>query len=265
MRWIIQELANISLAKLWKVISNPRIVLAILKAPPALSDVDAVISLFPYLTTESVEACRLEFLGNATFFEEINGKMLKKRNRQARLIEWYEFLYMVVRFSRAEIVFETGVFDGQASAVILQALNDNGNGVLISIDLPAQNAIEGSTNLMTESDLPPNCKPGWVVPDYLRQRHQLLIGDSKDLLPQLFEQYKMVDIFLHDSLHTFQHQQFEYTIAWPHLRDEGILLSDDIFWSHAFHKFCKEKDREYVNLGRFGAVSKKAQTETQIP
>jgi len=182
--------------------------------------------------------------------------MVEKRHRRIVFRGWYEFLYMAVRFSKAQIVFETGVFDGHTSAVIIQALNDNGDGTLISVDLPAYEVIEGSTNRMAETTLPSKCEPGWIVPDYLKERYRLIVGDSKYLLPKLFEQYTKIDIFLHDSMHTFQHQYFEYTIAWPHLRAGGLLLSDDIFWSPAFHRFCKEKHRRYVHLGGFGAIRK---------
>lgn len=163
---------------------------------------------------------------------------------------------MAIRFTKPQTVFETGVFDGKASAVILQALSDNGAGALVSIDLPAAGSIEGSTNWMTETTLPPNCQPGWIVPDYLIERYRLVLGDSKDTLPLLLEQYPGIDIFLHDSLHTFEHQYFEYTQVWPHLCEGGLLLSDDIFWSPAFHKFCKNRDKAYVNLNGFGAVRK---------
>lgn len=99
-------------------------------------------------------------------------------------------------------------------------------------------------------------RPGWVIPDYLRERHCLVLGDSKELLPDLFKEHRKIDIFLHDSLHTFEHQWFEYSTAWPHLYDGGVLLSDDIFWSPAFHRFCKERNRTYVRIGAFGTVKK---------
>jgi len=107
---------------------------------------------------------------------------------------------MAVRFARPRMVLETGVFDGRSSAVILQALHDNDNGTLVSIDLPATDTIDGSTHRMQDTSLPPGCQPGWAIPDYLRGRHRLELGDSKELLPALFEEYADVDIFLHDSL-----------------------------------------------------------------
>lgn len=243
---------------LWDLFSNPRMIHIKLAAPPPVCTINATLSLFPHVTVASAEACRLEFLGNHKFFYELNKNLLEKRHHLTICGGWYEFLYMAVRFSNPRIVFETGVFDGQSGAVILQALNDNSNGILVSVDLPAVETVEWSTSGMPDTTLPPHCQPGWVIPDYLRKRHHLVLGNSKELLPKLFKEWPEIDIFLHDSLHTFEHQYFEYSTAWSHLTDGGFLLSDDIHWSQAFALFCREKDRTYLRLGNggFGAVRK---------
>ena len=148
------------------------------------------------------------------------------------------------------------MFDGQSSAFILQAMNDNNHGSLISVDLAAVDAIHGSTDRMSETTLPPTCSSGWVIPEHLRKRHQLILGDAKLILPNLFKEYPEIDIFFHDSLHTFEHQYFEYSSVWKHLIKGGFLVSDDIFWSAAFHQFSKEKKRNYFRLKFMGAVKK---------
>ena len=106
----------------------------------------------------------------------------------------------------------------------------------------------------------PPCRTGVLVRRLrrlfrnLRGRYRLHFGDSRVLLPPLLKQYGKIDIFLHDSLHTFEHQRFEYETAYPHIAQGGLLLSDDIFWSAAFHQFTRKKQVSYVNLGDFGAV-----------
>ncbi len=241
--YVLKRLTNASASDLRRWVSKYPLIPAVLTAPPKLSSVNGILSLFPDVTPSSAEACRLEFLKDNKFFGALDKNMVEKRHRQNIWEEWFEFLYMAVRFRKPQIVFETGVEDGQSSAVILRALNENEEGKLVSIDLPSKT-------------LPPNCQPGWAIPDYLRERHHLILGDSKDLLPRLFREYPNIDIFFHDSLHTFEHQYFEYTTSWPHLSEGGFLLSDDIFWSPAFYRFCKEKGRSYVRLegtGRSGA------------
>ncbi|OLD63215.1 MAG: hypothetical protein AUI47_09945 [Acidobacteria bacterium 13_1_40CM_2_68_5] len=201
---------------------------------------------------------RGDFNSNHAFFLEINRKMVDVRRRRVRLDPWKEFLYLAIRIAHPRIVVETGVFDGESSAVILQALADSGHGELISIDLPALETIAGSTHSMLESCLPPGFQPGWVIPDRLRGRHRLELGDSREILPKVFERHPTVDIFFHDSLHTFEHQLYEYSTAWEYLPPGGLLLSDDILWTSAFHRFCRAQRRSYVRVGNgvFGAVRK---------
>ncbi len=249
-------LANLSLAGVWRMVRDPRMSLVRLAAPPASTITDAASFLFPDETRESVERCRLEFVGNHLFFAELDRRLFETRHRRAVYEDWWELLYLAVRFARPGVVFETGVFDGQSSAVVLQALDDNGAGQLISIDLPATSTIGGSTQCMLEASLPAGCAPGWAIPDRLRSRQRLVLGDSKEWLPRLLAEHPRIDIFFHDSLHTYEHMYFEYSLAWRHLPEGGLLLSDDIFWSAAFHRFCKERRSAYVHSGRFGATRK---------
>ncbi|MFH1063149.1 MAG: class I SAM-dependent methyltransferase [Candidatus Omnitrophota bacterium] len=252
----MMKFMNISIAQLWDLVLNPWKITVLKKSPGALLPVEVIGALFPNLSIPEIKLYRLDLLRNEKLFSEINNRMVEKRQRRVICQEWDEFLYMVIRFLKPQFVLETGVFDGQSSAFILQALCDNDYGKLISVDLPAIEVIDGSTDRMSETTLPSNCSAGWVIPSYLRTRHQLILGDAKKILPDLFQEYPEIDIFFHDSLHTFEHQYFEYSIAWPHLIKGGLLISDDIFWSSAFHRFCKEKNRNYVRLKYMGAVKK---------
>lgn len=252
----LRSLTHTSLSDVWRLAFQCPRTLARLNAPPSLFSVEAISRLFPEVTPSSAEACRLEFLEDTRLFNELDKHMIETRRRRTFWPEWSEFLYMIVRIRKPRIVFETGVFDGRSSAVILSALSANRQGALVSVDLPATEVIEGSTDSMPDTTLPTNFQPGWAVPDYLRQRYKLVLGDSKRLLPRLFVEYPEIDIFFHDSLHTFEHQYFEYTLSWPHLSSSGLLLSDDIFWSSAFYKFSKQKHKRYVRVGDFGALRK---------
>ena len=248
-------LVNTSPSRVWKFVGHPWRIRMAFYEQSAASNSRALSWLFPELRDDEIEACRLDFLKNHRFFTELNTRLVEKRHRRF-VPGWREFVYMVVRFATPKVVLETGVFDGESSAVILQALADNGEGELISIDLPAVHAIQYSTSGMRETVIPPGLSPGWVIPDSLRHRHRLELGDSRELLPDILESSGALDIFMHDSLHTFDHMLFEYSTAWPHLRDGGLLLSDDILWNSAFHDFCRSLDRKYVRIGGFGAVRK---------
>ena len=136
--------------------------------------------------------------------------------------------YITVRAFRPDVVVETGVANGVSSAYLLLALDKNGRGRLHSVDL-------GNPVF-----LPAGKPPGWIVPESLRNRWNLLIGDSRQLLPKLLSELRTVDVFIHDSLHTYDQMLWEYRAAYPYLRPGGLLFSDDAGWNPAFEEFSRE-------------------------
>lgn len=137
-------------------------------------------------------------------------------------------LYLITRLIRPNCVVETGVSAGASSTYILCALHDDKKGKLYSIDLPPDN-------------LPSGKATGWVVPDSLRDRWSIHIGDSKELLHPLLNDLGEIDFFIHDSLHTYNHMLWELRTAWKHLRRCGLFLSHDVGANDAFFDFMKEK------------------------
>jgi hypothetical protein len=115
---------------------------------------------------------------------------------------------------------------------ILLALGVNSKGNLYSIDLPS-------------AKLPAGKEPGWIVPEHLRKRWGLRLGKSSELLPGLLEEIKEVDIFLHDSEHSYENMYWEYETAWGYIRKGGLLLSHDISQNAAFKDFAKHVSEEY--------------------
>ncbi len=256
----IQEIRTMAagsrLGRLWRWGRSPSAIAAVLKAPASLGNVEAAKELYPEPPTDQIDAYRLELLSNGRFYEELNRGFVLNRRRRTNCDGWNELLYLLVRLAKPSVIVETGVFDGVSSAVILQALEDSGSGSLVSIDLPAHSAIDGSTDRMVDSELPPGMAPGWAIPQYLRGRFRLIEGDSKEWLPQVLDEYRAIDIFFHDSLHTLSHQLFEYRTAWPHIKKGGLLVSDDIFFNSAFDLFCREVGKPYVHSEGFGALRK---------
>ena len=148
------------------------------------------------------------------------------------LSEYHRALYIMTRILKPEIVIETGVFEGHSSLALLLALDRNNNGHLYSIDLPSPK-------------LPPGKKPGWIVPEHLRKKWDLRLGKSYDLLPALLAEVKGVDIFLHDSEHSYGNMYWEYKTAWEYLRKGGLLLSHDISQNAAFKDFARYGSEDY--------------------
>lgn len=129
--------------------------------------------------------------------------------------------YLACRLLEPEVVVETGVAYGATSASILRALEENGHGCLHSVDLPS---------------LRPGSERSWgaMVDEKLRERWFTYRGSSKRILPDLLRQIGPVDLFLHDSLHTRRHMQSEFETVWPHLRQRGLMMADDVERNGAF-------------------------------
>jgi hypothetical protein len=162
--------------------------------------------------------------------------------------------YVTARALRPRYIVETGVGAGISDMFYLEALKDNGEGELHSIDLPRQsyNIPEG-----THRDFIPEEKdPGWLVPQNLRSRWHLYLGDAKIELPRLVERLGTIDIFMHDREHTYEFMMFEFRTAWPHLRKGGVLLSDDISWNKSFNDFAAEVGALPVSFAAFGGMRK---------
>lgn len=248
----LRRLSRLTLAGVWDIVKHPTLIPVRLSLAAHARIPEIIEYVYPGTKREEIEKYRKEFLLHNTFFADVNNRYVVKRGKRARFEGWPELLYILVRIARPGRVVETGIFDGHSSAVILRALEDNKSGELVSIDLPAYGEIEHSTDRMKDTALPPGEKPGWMIPDYLRARHRLILGDAKEHLPKVLEELQSIDIFLHDSLHTFRHQWFEYSTAWPYLARDGLLLSDDVFWNTAYNKFLKRKHisyRVYHGLG----------------
>jgi predicted O-methyltransferase YrrM len=159
-----------------------------------------------------------------------------------------------VRTLRPRVAVETGVANGFSTAFLLQALDANGEGRLHSIDLPREVGRDYDPGTFYEGEgragIPPGSEPGWLIPDALRDRWTLLLGRSQDELPPLLERLGTVDLFMHDSEHSFDCMWFEFTAAWPRLRDGGVLVSDDVNSTQAFPRFAEEQSRRPLRLAR---------------
>jgi predicted O-methyltransferase YrrM len=129
--------------------------------------------------------------------------------------------YLMCRLLEPTVVVETGVAYGVSSAFILRALEENGRGVLHSVDLPP---------LRREYER----LWGIAVPGALRGRWTLHRGSSGRVLPGLLEDAGTVDLFLHDSLHTYRNMRRELETLWPRLRTGGVILADDVERNRAF-------------------------------
>ena len=151
-------------------------------------------------------------------------------------------LYILVRAIKPKLFIETGISAGKSSALILLALNHNKFGSLISIDLPV-----GDKNRVKYSKKSINVKKeeiGMLVPNYLKNKWRILLGDSKVVLKKILKN-KKPDIFLHDSLHTFDHTKKEIEIILNYKSKNILILCDNIEMGSgkAFNQILKHKKK----------------------
>lgn len=173
-------------------------------------------------------------------------------------------LYLTTRALKPEVVVETGVASGRSSSAILLALAKNDFGKLYSIDLPQHySSVAPETYLTPEGNtelkgfVPEGREPGWLVPSRLRSRWELILGDSKVELPKLLAQLPKLDIFYHDSDHSYESMMFEFEQAWPKIPAGGLLLSDDIGWNKSWPDFVSKVGGQAVKAYRnFGLLKK---------
>lgn len=153
----------------------------------------------------------------------------------------YLVLYLLIKSLKPENVVETGVAEGISTSVILKALMENGKGSLFSIDLAATDP----------------GRIGLVIPNSLRDRWHFFPGNSLEILPNLLAKLRTIDLFYHDSDHSYRHMITEYKLVWPYLTTNGILCSDDIDQNTAFNDFAQSvQPAASLRIGRLGLIVK---------
>jgi len=166
--------------------------------------------------------------------QQMIGRIIPAGRRDSSLVfnEFYGMLYAATRAFRPRRVVETGVYMGASSAAILQALH--------SIDLPtSQHRYFLQEGKSIQIGLPsPSLSVGFAVPHTLRRRWDLHLGSSLDVLPDLLQELGPISMFIHDSLHTYEHMTAEFTLGYNALEKGGVLIADDIGYNRAWADFC---------------------------
>jgi predicted O-methyltransferase YrrM len=117
----------------------------------------------------------------------------------------------LIKKEKPDKMIETGVESGFSTELFVAALVENGKGHLWSVD--------------------PNPTPFWMANPIEHPRFTMVIGKSEEALDALYARIGPVDMFLHDSDHSFKNQTYEYEWAFSHVRSGGIIASDDTGWA----------------------------------
>lgn len=136
----------------------------------------------------------------------------------ARRLGWYA----LVRAAQPDHVVETGTHLGLGSCAIAAALLRNGHGRLTTIDIDRD--------------------AGYLVGEPWSAVVDRRTGASVDVVAELRD----VDLFLHDSLHTYEYETQELSAVEPNLCDDAIVLSDNAHESSALADWAERSGRRYL-------------------
>jgi hypothetical protein len=129
--------------------------------------------------------------------------------------------YALGRCMKPRVIVETGTCYGVSSSFFLKALKTNNCGVLHSVDLPPLGRW-GDQFI------------GALIPNELRCAWKLHRGSSRRLLPGILAHLGKIDLFLHDSLHTYGNILMECRTVAPHLNRPAVVIVDDVQDNAAF-------------------------------
>lgn len=152
-------------------------------------------------------------------------------------------LYLITRAAKPAHFVETGVLHGLSSLFVLEAMRLNKCGRLTSIDLPSYTSDGPANKDGYFAVLPPGKEPGWTIQPMYRERWDLRLGASLRILPDVLSKHEQIDIFCHDSEHTYQTMWEELNMAWPKLKSGGILICDNIEANSSFFDFSRKVER----------------------
>jgi len=141
-----------------------------------------------------------------------------KEPHWARRLGWYA----LVRAVQPDHVVETGTQLGLGSCAIAAALLQNGHGRLTTIDTDPE--------------------AGYLIEEPWASVIDRHIGSSLDLLGELRE----VEMFIHDSLHTYDFETKEFTAVGPNLSADAVILSDNAHDSAALSSWAEKTGRHYL-------------------
>jgi predicted O-methyltransferase YrrM len=142
-------------------------------------------------------------------------------------------MYAVMKFRNPSTVIETGMGPGVSTTTILSAVDNEAVVISIDPDIPYG---KGDKEL------------GFVIPEGMKSRLHYVKGTSREMLAKVLKSLKSVDIFFHDSDHTYDNIMFELNTVWPKLSSSSLILIDNYDWTEAPVDFANEKQLSLFNI-----------------
>jgi Methyltransferase domain len=161
--------------------------------------------------------------------EGLRKRLSQRRDRKSvplfgRRLGWYA----LARILKPRVIVETGIHDGLGSVLLLRALDRNAadcpDGRLISVDV--------------------NPQSGWLVSERLRERWTPVFGSTFAVLEAAVAGFE-IGMIVHDSVHTYECERFEFATALAHAAPTIALVSDNAHATSALRDVCAEIGIEY--------------------
>ena len=194
-----------------------------------LAELSAFLAVALGIDRATVQSYMRELQADEALAQALRTRLVGRpdRNRSmpfGRRLGWYA----AARIRRPRLIIETGVHDGLGSTALLRALE--------------RNEEDGFPGRLVSVDIRPSV--GWLIPDDLRERHTLVIGDALAAIVAAAVD-EPIDMFIHDSDHRYEHETAEFETAFRVVGPNAVLLSDNAHASTAFADFCSRSGLTY--------------------
>jgi predicted O-methyltransferase YrrM len=173
---------------------------------------------------DAIAAYIAELDGDQELSSALEAKLRQHRDRNpqphfGRRVGWYA----VVRWLKPRLVVETGTADGLGTATLARGLE--------------RNEAEGSPGELLSFDVQPDA--GWLLGADALRYARVVVGDSTETLPRELAG-RHVDVFVHDSAHTYEHERMEFALALEHAARRIVLISDNAHATTALADVARE-------------------------
>tara|TARA_B110000116_G_C16761545_1_gene548684 strand:+ start:117 stop:893 length:777 start_codon:yes stop_codon:yes gene_type:complete len=169
------------------------------------------------LWTKSIDVCNKIRLDSK--------KRLKKIKYDLGGGGFYPLLYFIVRYSKPQVVVETGVAAGFSSYAILKAIEENKSGRLFSSDFPYFRIPN------------PEKYIGIIVPKEIKNSWELFVEGDRVNLPLILKKVNTIDIFHYDSDKSYLGRKNSLKLLKKYVNDKTIIIMDDIQDNSFFHDY----------------------------
>lgn len=143
--------------------------------------------------------------------------------RYGRRIGWYA----CVRALKPSHVVESGIDKGLGSCLIAAALQ--------------RNAAEGHPGRLSALDINPDA--GYLIQGRYREFVDIVVADSLESIPALTVP---VDLFIHDSWHSTEHEAAEFELVEDKLTEPALLLADNAAETDVLIRHAEKTGRRFL-------------------